>query len=64
MEEFVKTSDKDILISWVSSLWGKQLLVYSERPTDLLNPQKHRELHQIATALGASNARIHYPDER
>jgi hypothetical protein len=25
---------------------------------------KHRELHVIATALGAPNAQIHYPDER
>ncbi|KAL8284292.1 hypothetical protein RQP46_005041 [Phenoliferia psychrophenolica] len=41
VQEFVKTSDKDILISW-----------------------KHRELHEITTALGATNARIHYPDER
>ncbi|KAM0749813.1 hypothetical protein T439DRAFT_289968 [Meredithblackwellia eburnea MCA 4105] len=31
---------------------------------DILISWKHRELHVIATALGAVNAKIHYPDER
>jgi hypothetical protein len=30
----------------------------------IADSQKHRELHVIATALGAPNAKIHYPDER
>ncbi|WWC92898.1 uncharacterized protein L201_007860 [Kwoniella dendrophila CBS 6074] len=31
---------------------------------DILISWKHRELHVIATALGANNAITHYPDER
>ncbi|WVQ80887.1 hypothetical protein IAT38_002994 [Cryptococcus sp. DSM 104549] len=35
-----------------------------ESDADILISWKHRDLNVIATALGAPNAKIHYPDER